>query len=250
MKTMAYIALHYGKEWLAWAIRSVGNAVSEIHILYTRTPSFGHNTNLSCPDTEAALRAEASRFAAVPVIWHQGTWPNEGAHREAALGIARERGFDQILVLDADEIWNPDTLRDVLALAGERKARVTRVRFVHFWRSLRWLCRDPALPARILHLAGTGEWYASPQEHPVFHMGYAQTPGLVRYKEAIHGHKNEWRRGWFESKFLSWTPESSMNDVHPTCVNFWTPERADHATRELLAPILHDHPYWNLEMIP
>lgn len=248
-KTIAYYALLYGKEYFAWSIRSIQDAVDEVHILYTSQPSFGHGTNLICPDTKAELQEELRRFGHEPIYWHEGSWGTEGAHRDAILDIAREREADQILVVDADEIWDPAALKNALDLSRQMGSKIVRARFVHFWRSIKWVCKDPALPARIINMKGQGEWYLSPQDHPVFHFGYAQSATLVRYKEAIHGHKSEWRPGWFENKFLTWMPGCGMRDVHPTCVDFWTPERTDEKMEKVLEPLLGDHPYWGRDVI-
>ncbi|HXX94222.1 MAG TPA: hypothetical protein VEN81_11355, partial [Planctomycetota bacterium] len=105
MKSIAYVALHYGKDFLAWAIRSVQDAVDEIHILYAEKPSFGRPATCACPDSEDELRTEAHRFLTKPLHWHRGSWPGEAAHRQEIIGIARDREVDRILVLDADEVW-------------------------------------------------------------------------------------------------------------------------------------------------
>jgi len=116
----------------------------------------------------------------------------------------------------------------------------------HFWRSLKWVCDDQCAPVRILRPNGTeGINYINGGK--VFHMGYAQTPEIVYYKQQIHGHKAEWRDGWFENTFLPWKPGDG--DVHPTNVDFWTPEEIGRGTREVLKKLCGDHPYWDLDLI-
>ena len=44
VKRIAFYALHYGREYLAWSVRSVQDAVDEIHVLYSDRPTFGHQT--------------------------------------------------------------------------------------------------------------------------------------------------------------------------------------------------------------
>ena len=249
MKRIAYYALHYGKEYLAWSIRSIQDAVDEIHVLYSDRPSFGYNTSLTCPDTEEELKKEAYRFLQKPLFWHQGHWNGEGVHRNEILKIAKERSVDQILTVDADELWAPEAVKEALEISAKRHERTVLVRFIHFWRSLGWVCKDPCMPVRIINLNGDGLWYLSPQEYPVLHFGYAQDPTLVRYKESIHGHKGEWRAMWFENKFLVWTPRNEIGDVHPTNVNFWTPEAVDTQTGILIGKLLYDHPYLNKKLI-
>jgi hypothetical protein len=249
MKTIAFYCLHYGKEYLAWSIRSIQDAVDEIHVVYSDRPSFGHRTDLECPDSEEEMLSQAMRFAEKPVHWHKGRFSIEGEHRDAIYPIAREVGADRILVVDEDEIWAPGAARAALAATAGRPERDVLVRFVHFWRSFHWVCRDPSMPVRIVNPSGSGIWYLSPQDHPVLHFGYAQTERLTSYKEAIHGHKSEWRRGWFDRKFLPWTPGAGISDVHPTCVDFWNPEAVGPDLEGVVRATLHDHPYHALPVI-
>lgn len=251
MKKIAYYALHYGKEYLAWSIRSVQDAVDEIVVLYTDRPSFGHDTQLVCPDSEEELKREARRFLTKPLMWIRGHWTGEGQHRDEIVQIARKRGIGQVLAVDADELWCPVALKAAIEVSAARPERNILVRFIHFWRSFKWVCKDPCMPVRIINVESSdGTWYLDPQLQPVLHFGYAQTGNLVGYKESIHGHKAEWREGWFDQKFAEWTPGSGIGDVHPTNgKNFWTPEPADEKIHSLVEDLLSDHPYFELEII-
>lgn len=248
---IAYYTLHYGKEYLAWSIRSIQDAVDEIHMLYTKTPSFGHGTSLICPDTEEELRHEAQRFAHKPIHWHVGTWGNEGQHRSEIMTIANQRNAHMILAVDADELWDPETAKSALQRVEDYNAAgYTRVRFVHFWRSLDWVCNDAAMPTRITdtrHLANR-EWYLDEQKFPVLHFGYAQSEKLMDYKWHIHGHQDELLPGWWQNKFLGWHP--GMGDVHPTCSQgFWNPEKIQEPLQGKVKELLYDHPYFGKEKI-
>jgi len=243
MKVIAYYALHYGAEYLAWSVRSIQSAVDEIHVLYSERPSFGHGTSFKCPETEADVYREAHRFLTKPLFWHKGTWPNEGAHRDSIYKIAQNVGSDIIVVVDADEIWDPDELVQAIDIVRTRSEKNVLVRFIHFWRSLNWCCEDPCMPVRLIRPNGKGDWYLSPQDSPVFHFGYAQSPNLIQYKMEIHGHKNEWRQEWFLKKFIPWTPDNNLKDVHPTNLNFWNPKTLSDKHHKKISQLLGDHPY-------
>lgn len=253
MKTIAYYALHYGSEYLAWSVRSVMEHVDEIHVLYTNKPSFGRDTKLVCPDTEERLHAEALRFLDKPskLHWHRVQAATEGSHRDQLRRLAPGAGL--VLHVDADEIWDSRALVDSLAEARLSAHWSLRARFAHFWRSFRWVCIDPAMPERIFnwhnspHLKGG---YLTPraQSVPVLHFGYAQSEELMRYKWQIHGHQDELRKDWFEEKFLGWRP--GVNDVHPTCAQgFWEPREVTPDLSTVLRLTLHDHPYFDRELI-
>jgi hypothetical protein len=253
MKRIAYYALHYGKEYLAWSVRSVQDAVDEIHILYTDVPSYGHTAGAPCPDTEEELVREAGRFAEKPVFWHRGRWPSEAEHRKSILPIARDRGARQMLLVDADEIWAHGQAAEALAAAAGSGHGRTRVGFCHFWRSFKWLCVDGTRFFRVFNLlagggVAPGEWSLSPQTWPVFHFGYAQSPEITRYKWTCHGHQDELRAGWLDEKFIAWGP--GRGDVHPVCPRgFWDPAPTDAPTTEALRPVLADHPFWGVDLI-
>ena len=54
-KVIAYTALHYGKEYLADAIRSVIDYVDQYWVIYTPVGSPGHRTDAPCPESKEEL---------------------------------------------------------------------------------------------------------------------------------------------------------------------------------------------------
>src|SRR3990167_1616849 len=106
-KVAAYVILHYGKDYLSYAIRSVYDQVDEIFIFYTETPSHGTGQSIRCPDTERDLRRAAYEYDPQRKIqFIKGRWNQEGEHRMAAYNFIKSQGrFDLCLLLDADEIW-------------------------------------------------------------------------------------------------------------------------------------------------
>lgn len=249
MKKVALYTLHYGKEYLAWSIRSVQDAVDAIIITYAPKPSFSFRGELPNPDSETDLRREAHRFAKKPIIWHTGHWNSEGRHREAGIQLARGQGAGLILVVDADEVWDPETASKCLAYAaGQNRAGRWMARFANFWRSWRWMVQDHFTPIRIVDLRHPLTIDAHlEQDEPIFHFGYAQSEAVMRYKWTIHGHQAELRAGWID-KFIAWTPEST--DLHPCVNNLWpravaTPE----TVRSKLLTLMGDHPYAHVDVI-
>jgi hypothetical protein len=240
---VAYYALHYGKEYLAWSIASIQKAVDQIHIFYTATPSYGQRTpGFVCPDTEDELQAEAQRFATVPIVWHRGQWGSEGAHRSAIYSV---QGVEQALVVDADEVWLPGAAEAALEAAQHLEAGCVGLPFVHFWRSFHWVCRDHWMPIRVLNFGkpqGSTEFLHDVT--PVLHFGYAQSLALMLYKWSCHGHLAELRPNWID-RFRDWRP-GDPGDVHPTTYNIWTPQSTD---ASVLDPLLADHPYRHMELI-
>jgi len=242
----AYMILHYGAQWLKYSLRSIVDEVDEIHISYTSVPSHSFHTDLKNPENEEELYLIARPF---DVFWHNDSemkFVHEGFHREHATKLCADRGAEIILVIDADEIWSPSVLEDALNVVKDSDYHSYRINMMHFWRSVKWVCEDPACPTRFIKpgVQDSSEQYVSGR---VFHMGYAQTPEIINYKQSIHGHRGEWRPGWFEEKFLAWKP--GMNDVHPTCrENFWEPKPFVD-TDSILEYLIGDHPYWGIDII-
>lgn len=188
MKRIAVYPLHYGKEYLAWSIRSIQDAVDQVHVLYTATPSFGRKTELVNPDTEEELHAEALRFATVPVIWYQGTWNNRTEHYEAIRKVAEDVEASQVLIGHADEIWQPGTAADALMMADNIKSWCASggVGRLHLWRSFGRAKNTFGMPERILNVGYTSPMGFLNGLNPIIHVGHAQSEELMRYAAACN----------------------------------------------------------------
>jgi len=246
MKIGALFIVHYGLEWLRWAIRSVMDSVDGVHVFYTETPSHGHQTSLVCPESRYDIMRS---IGSLSVNWHDcGPFEHEGYHRDYAEAQMFAMGYDSLLIVDADELWEPFLLKKFIEYGTHSEARMIRVGMRHFWRSLKWVCDDECAPHRMTNKVGTGEAYYPMDGGRVFHMGYAQSVGIINYKIQIHGHRNEWRENWWNDKFMSWKPGCGITDVHPTNKDgFWDPK--PYADDGKLAFTCGDHTYWNMELI-
>ena len=252
MKILAYTALHYGSEYLAWAIKSVELFVDEHHIFYTSHPSHGHRTNSTVPahETKEVLYNIASQFE--HVVWHdEDRFWGEGEQRDYCADFLANNGADLILWVDADEIWDMDVLSDVLDFARDFEFRELRVHATHFWKGLNWVCVDQCMPVRVIKPSGHGEGFMPGMGF--WHMGYAISQITMLYKWRIHGHKNEVRKGWYPI-YRDWEgPQDTPKcGVHPTneCSDdgkaFWVPEKFN---RWDIEHLIGDHPYFNDELV-
>lgn len=255
MNVYACYIVHYGVEWLYWSIRSVADFVDKTFVFYTPVPSHGHATNLVCPETREQLRTSLIPLMLKDYELHWfdcSGFTHEGEHRTFAVNTCKERGADIVLVVDADEVWVPEQLDYAINFVknDDAKYRVYCVGMRHFWRSTKWVCDDQAMPTRLLNLHndnGNVAQYVDPNHVKVLHMGYAQSPKIIEYKQSIHGHKAEWRPGWFENIFLPWEP--GKGDVHPTNLNYWTPVLCQDDTCGTMEYLIGDHPYWGMDII-
>lgn len=252
MKILAYCSLHYGVEWLEWAIRSVEPLVDEFHIFYTPHPSHGHRTRMTIPEGESreVLKSIADGFDIV--VWHDvDKFWQEGDHRDYCVEVLTELGADLILWVDADEVWDLDVLAEALDFAAAGTARNYLVHASHFWCGVNDICYDDCMPVRIIKPSGTGDAFIPGMGF--YHFGYAQSEMIVLYKSKIHGHRNDWRKNWF-SMYKGWAPGKTYKcGVHPTneCDDktgkpFWTPVPFN---RYDIEHLIGDHPYFKDERV-
>lgn len=251
-RVSAYYPLHYGREYLAYSVRSIYDHVAKIFLVYSKDPTRGVRSRLPNPDLLGDL-VKAVNTVPDPqgkIEWHVGSWwGRESHHREfgAELVFLKDRA-DMCLSIDHDEVFDGESLEEAIAMAADSEAKEFRLNFIHLWRSFGWVCTDQMLPTRLRKTVGQGEKYLT-MTKPVYHFGYAQRPELVRYKMSIHGHRAEFRQpyqDWWEQKFAAWEPGGEVGDVHPVCVDIWNPKPFD---KEELPEIMREHPYWDNEII-
>jgi hypothetical protein len=242
MKVVGFTALHYGREYLAYAIRSIIDYIDEYHVAYTAIGSHGHRTQVRCPETRDELYTIAKSAAGNKLRWHDGEWPHEGAQRDSISEYAPDA--DMIIVLDADEVWSDWTMEGLLHHKPSTKFRRLRIPIIHYWRSFyRCVLHDPAYPVRVIYpQAPNAEETLSLKTtaEPINHFGYAQSPEIVEYKILTHGHKGEWRKdvNWFKDRYLA----NAQIDCHPVGSEYWNPERVDPA--DYLPRFMTEHPYY------
>lgn len=258
-KTISFTCLHYGKSYLAYAIRSVIEHVDEVWIAYTPEGSHGHRAPVPCPETREELYAIA-QAAGDKLRWYEGVWPHEGAHRESI--HERCPDADIIVVLDSDEVWPSELVAGAIGLARlNPHIRTWRVPIIHYWRSFyRAVLHDPAYPVRVIHpqvpvytdtpnasgfVDRTLNASAIPVDLYINHMGYAQPPAIVQYKQLTHGHRNEWRRDvdWFKDRYLA----NAIEDCHPVGSEWWNPEPVN--PWDYMPDFMKAHPFAKLAVI-
>lgn len=236
----AIIPLHYGKNYLAYAMHSVLDVVDEFLVMYSHRPNHGaHASPLPCPDTRDELFDLAFSVAPDITRWFEyDGWVNEGAQFS---GEWHRTDADVILKLDADEIWSPGLLAAAVRQGIREQVREVRVPLVHYWRSFyRGFTQDPAAPGRLyFRRIPAGE--ATHWDGRIQHMGYAETLDTVRYKMTIHGHKAQFTNPhWFDEVYAA----NRQTDCHPVGSQYWL-------TVEDITPpaFLLDHPFAALDLI-
>jgi hypothetical protein len=253
MKAVAYVALHYGSAYLAYAVRSVLPAVDEVWFLYTSMGSHGWMVNYQPPfgEDRATLRKIAEDAAGDKFRWHEPDirkgekYRYEGQHRDKIYELT---DADIILVLDSDEIWCAGSAMQAVEEAYNGNVWGHRVPIIHYWRSFRRaILHDPAYPIRVINtryekLSGEA---TLPHLQPINHFGYAIKPQLMVYKWAIHGHRHQLRKdvNWFSDVYNA----NRQVDCHPVGSQYWNTERVD--PLRYMPDFMEKHPYFNMEVI-
>ncbi len=247
----AYCGVHYGVDYIPYAIQSIYNQVDQIHVVYTPHPSHGFQTSSS--PVESKDQVQDAVFAYNPddkIRWHIAFQKyQEGQHRDLAVHLCEEAGADLILVVDCDEVWHDEVLKSALNYAWQKnEVRNWLINFTHLWRSFDWCCKDEGWPVRIIDLRFSDRnstAYIPREMGEIFHLGYAVRDETMTYKWKIHGHKSELRLGWLYNQWDAWPP---VEDCHPTNGRnedgkaFWSPEPFD---KVRLPKLMREHPFWD-----
>ena len=247
MAIIGYMPLHYGKEYLQWALKSMDIA-DVIHIFYTEKPSYGHGTALPCPETEAELKDIALQFAKVK--WHNvQNKHREGDHRNMVLEYCTDDDF--MITLDSDEVMHPGHWEAALSEVGRQTFSSYGINgFVNFWKSFNHVVKDGFQPVRIARPKYRRYMSQGTVNATIYHFGYAQREEVMSYKLAIHGHLGDIRNvhgtpdNYF-NKWKRWThPGCGVDYLHPASRDIWVD--AEPFDKTTLPDILKDHPYYEL----
>ncbi len=212
--------------WLTPSLESVYDSCDGIWFLVSDSPWNGEPTDNS--STLAKIREFPDPQGKIHLV--QGDWKTETDQRNAGLEIVREAGMDYCFVVDADEIFDPASLRRMMEYAASNPyVDYWHVRMITYWKSCYYRV-DPIEPCEpVLFLkAGTGSFsdYRRASEDGIHatipmevgfyhHMSYARTDDLVRQKITTFSHADEMQTGWYENVWLGWDSDHSMVDLHP-----------------------------------
>jgi hypothetical protein len=241
-KIICYIPLHYGREYLGEAIKSVHDHVEKIIILYTKNPSFGFGTDTECPEFESELK-EIAYSASNKIEWVNIEKGTEGDHRSYIYEFVD--GHDGILTIDADEVFDPIDLPLAIDNAMKSTKRYIGISgYINFWKSFNYACYDGFTPIRFTNLHNEfGEDVVSCK---VYHFSTAQKIDIMEYKLLIHGHKDEIRPNWFEDVYKAWTVENNFGNLHLVSENLWNAVPYD---KNQLPDLLKKHLNFNKDVI-
>lgn len=237
---VGYTMLHYGKDYLAYALRSLAPYVDRHVVIYSEQPTFGSHTVLPCPDTRDELKTIALEVMREKLVWVEGMPQNY----ESVMTIFPSA--ELVFEVDADEVWTPKLIAG--AIRAKKNNTLTsgkwRVSMAHFWRSFNYLCCDASWPVR-LYIPGNDETKTGRiWDDVIYHFGYARSLSDMQYKIETSAHRGEWRPGWWGNVFTRF-PER-LTDLHPVVNDMWNAEPYD---KTCLPDFMREHPYYTKEVI-
>ena len=245
MKTIGFITVHYGSEYLRESLLSIKNHCEKIVIAYTPNPSHGFGTTDNCPDTKEDIYNIAVETLGNQLIWDEGTYNTESSHRSAINKYCS--GYDLVLIIDSDEVFEPKEIQGALDYAYNNKERYYGIKgYVNFWRSFNWACYDGFRPIRIHNLKADNNLQNLECPLTIYHFSTAQSEAVMRYKYQVFGHASEIKENWLDKIHYGWTPENNFGDLHPVSFYLWNAVPFD---KNLLPSFLKEHTNFNKELI-
>jgi len=151
----------------------------------------------------------------------------EGEQRTAMSILAKELGYDYILVIDADEYYRKEDIQKAVEfISNNHVDRYDIDVEYNFWKDENWEVRPRISKARLFCVpAGTifsgyrninVKKLLMPSDIVCYHFSYTGNDAKILSKLTHFSHAHEVRKDWFENVWQKWIPE--MKDIHP-CVS-------------------------------
>lgn len=246
MKVLGFMTIHYGLEYLKESLLSIRDHVEGMVVSYVHKPSHGFKTILDCPDKAEDIRNVCQEVLGNKLIWDEADFYGaENIHRSVAKKYSQ--GFDLILTIDADEVFEPTEINNALNYAYTHSERYFGINgYLNFWRCFDYVCLDGFRPIRIENLNNHNSLQNLNCPLTIYHFSTAQSRAVMEYKYSCFGHANEIKPDYLEKVFYKWTPENNFGDLHPVSINLWNAIKFD---KNKLPDFLKKHPNFEKTLI-
>lgn len=245
MKVIGFLTIHYGKEYLKECLTSIKDHCEKVVVAYTSNPSHGFGTTDICPDSKEEIKAICESVLGSQLIWDENNYSQENQHRRQVHNYSA--GYDLVLTIDADEVFEPSEINAALDYAYSHPQRYYGIKgYINFWRSFDYACFDGFRPIRIenLHRSNVDQNHECPLT--IYHFSTAQSEPVMRYKYKIFGHASEIKPDWLDKTHYGWRPDNNFGDLHPVSIGLWN---AIMFNKNNLPEFLKQHPNFNKELI-
>ncbi len=151
----------------------------------------------------------------------------EHEQRTAISKLAKEMGYDYVLIIDADEFYTREDIQKIIKKIEETRSEVYKIATeVLFWKNENWETIPRIKNARVGAVkAGldfrltrnpnsNSEINYFPVDAIMYHFSYAGSDEHIYSKISHFSHAAEMNPLWFEEVYKKWTPE--MENLHPS----------------------------------
>jgi GT2 family glycosyltransferase/predicted O-methyltransferase YrrM len=234
--------------WLRQSLSSVYSCCDRIFFLVGDKPWNGDCTDNS--STLCCIHDYPDPHRKIEVI--TGIWENEADQRNAGLRLVEKEGQDYCFVVDADEIYDPTNLKNMMNFAiSHPEIECWHMTWDTYWKSPFYKIepREPFKPVVFIKsgglmfvknrdVGGDGHGLIPPEIGFCHHLSYARTDKQVRKKIGTFSHAQEIKSDWFQSIWKRWDSDHSLSNLHPTHPSVY--QRAVSQPTAALPPVLRD----------
>jgi GT2 family glycosyltransferase/Flp pilus assembly protein TadD/predicted SAM-dependent methyltransferase/predicted O-methyltransferase YrrM len=245
----AVYCVYDDETWLKESVASVYDACTAIYFLVADKPWHGDITDNS--NTLHCIGGLSDPDKKIHVI--KGSWDGETNQRNAGLDILRDEGIAYCFVVDADEIYDPEELKQMMLYASQQASVACwHMTWDTYWKSYMYVVspREPFKPvvfvkvteARFTEYRSVGtesHGFIPAEVGYCHHMSYARSNEQILKKITTFSHAKEVRENWFEKVWMNWRPDNAITNIHPTHPASY--ERAVRQPLISLPPILKDY---------
>jgi hypothetical protein len=246
IKVLGFMTIHYAGDYLKESLLSVVDHVDKMVIAYSKQPSQGHGTDLTCPDSEKYIFEICRDVLGDKMIWHYADrYGAENEHRNVR--YIYSGGFDLVLTVDSDEVYKSEELPASFDYAFWGVDKFYGIDgYLNFWRSFNHICTDGFRPIRLENLHRQNNTQDLTLKQTIYHFSTCQPEAIMRYKYKVFGHANEVKKNWLDDIFYAWTPDNEISDLHCVSYNLWNAIPFDKNT---LPESLKIHKNFNKDLI-
>jgi len=219
-------------QFILRVIDNCSNFVDKIYISYSKLPWMYNKQARDSYSNSSDLRilTKSPHFSKIEVI--EGVWDTEEDQRNTCLDIARQQGFEYLIVQDADEFYHEEAYQKNLSeiLENPDYAYYT-TNWINYWKGLDYVLefKDPGFGEKdtihsrcanfavnlnmdtrfvrkrtinfqdkVMHLSGI-----------CHHLSYALSDDQVLRKISTWGHAHQVNASnWYRWKWLAWQPST------------------------------------------
>ncbi|NDV63042.1 hypothetical protein G0Q06_11310 [Puniceicoccales bacterium CK1056] len=235
-------------------LRAIANSAPHVEKIYVSYSPYPWSYNPEAREkfrnpSDPGILKESPHLDKLQLI--EGDWATEEDQRNEVLDLAREEGFDILIVQDADEFFmSEDYAANLAQIESNRDFAYFRTPWYQFWKDTRHviLCRESLtyrkglVETRLknttlafsmafalnLHSDIRFNHCRRPShvddylmlDRPCYHLSYVLSDNQVERKIRTYGHTNQIRHAqWLRRKWYGWQP--STRCLHPLNPAAW-----------------------------